>query len=69
MSEQESRGINKKLEELEAKINWFYGEEFRLDEATAKYKEAKGLAEEVLKDLDGLQNEIKVLAEDFTKEK
>ena len=38
-----------------------------LSEAVDKYKDAVGLAKEIEKDLDGLKNEIEVLAKDFSK--
>lgn len=59
--------INKKMEELNQKIGWFHTDEFKLDEATEKYKEAISLAEEIRDDLNNLKNEVDVLAEDFIK--
>lgn len=60
--------INEKIEELNEKVEWFYGEDFKLDEASEKYKEATKLAKEIESDLDNLKNEIKVIEEDFSKE-
>lgn len=60
--------ISEKLETLNDKIEWFYSDEFSLDEATAKYQEAAKLAKEVEKDLNELKNKIEVISEDFTKE-
>ena len=48
-------------------MEWFYSDDFKLEEASDKYKEAISLANEIKKDLDGLKNEIEVLAEDFSK--
>ena len=68
MSEtKKSKSINKKMEELNQKIGWFHTDEFQLDEATQKYKEAIALAEEIRDDLNNLKNEVDVLAEDFIK--
>lgn len=66
MSETET-SLNQKIEKIERDVEWFYSDEFKLEEATGKYKEAIELANEVEKDLDGLKNEIEVLSKDFTK--
>ena len=63
----EDRTIGQKIEQLEKSTDWFYSEEFNLDEATVKYKEAISLAKEVQKDLSDLQNEIEILDKDFSK--
>ena len=59
--------INQKIMELEKSTDWFYSDEFNLDDAVKKYKEAIALANELKEDLDGLKNEIEVLAENFSK--
>jgi exodeoxyribonuclease VII small subunit len=61
------KSLNQKIEELDGKVEWFYSDEFKLEEAVDKYKDAVGLAKEIEKDLDGLKNEIEVLAKDFSK--
>ena len=63
----EDRTLGQKIEQLEKSTDWFYSEEFNLDEATVKYKEAISLAKEVQKDLSDLQNEIEILDKDFSK--
>lgn len=64
----EKMNLNQKIEKLDGEVEWFYSDDFKLEEATAKYKEAVGLAKEIEKDLEGLKNEIEVLTEDFSKE-
>ncbi len=59
--------LNEKIAELDEKVEWFYSDEFKLEEATGKYKEALNLAKEVEKDLKELKNEIEILSEDFSK--
>ena len=59
--------LNQKIENLENQVEWFYSDEFSLDEATGKYKEAIELAKSIKKDLAELKNEIEILAEDFSK--
>ena len=63
----EKGSLNQKIEKLDAQVEWFYSDDFKLEEATGKYREAVKLAKEIEKDLDELKNEITVLAEDFSK--
>ena len=60
--------INEKIEELNERVEWFYGDDFKLEEASEKYKEATKLAKEIEEDLASLKNEIKIIEEDFSKE-
>lgn len=66
MSE-EKKSLNEKIAELDKKVEWFYSDEFKLEEAVENYKQAAGLAKEIEQDLTELKNEIEVLAEDFSK--
>ena len=61
----EKSNLNQKIEKLDAEVEWFYSDDFKLEEAVAKYKEALTLAKDVEKDLAELRNEIEVLNEDF----
>lgn len=63
----ETKTLSEKIKNLESQIDWFYSDEFELEKATEKYKEATKLAQELQKDLNDLQNEIEVLKEDFSK--
>ena len=63
----ESKTLTQKINDLEKSTDWFYSEEFSLDDAAKKYKEAIELAKEIQKDLSDLQNEIEILDEDFSK--
>ncbi|MBR3052386.1 exodeoxyribonuclease VII small subunit [Candidatus Saccharibacteria bacterium] len=63
----EEISLNQKITKLDAEVEWFYSDEFKLEEATARYKQAVGLAKEIEQDLSELKNEIEVLAEDFSK--
>lgn len=63
----EKKTINQKIETLDKQVEWFYSDDFKLEEATDKYKEAVKLAKEIEKDLNELKNEIEVLSEDFSK--
>lgn len=63
----EEKNLNEKIAELDKKVEWFYSDEFKLEEAVENYKDAAKLAKEIEKDLTDLKNEIEVLAEDFSK--
>ena len=64
MSEKET--INEKMAKLNENIEWFYGDDFSLDEATSKFKDSISLVNKIESDLNNLKNEIEVLAEDFS---
>lgn len=64
MSEKET--INQKIAKLDKDVEWFYGEDFSLDEAAIKFKKSIELVKEIETDLENLKNEITVLAEDFS---
>ena len=62
---QENKSISEKMSKLGELVAWFEGEEFELEVALDKYKEAEKLADEIEKDLSGLKNEITVLKQKF----
>lgn len=64
----EKKTISEKIKELDEKTSWFYSDDFELDKATEKYKEAIALARGIEKDLAELKNKIEVIEQDFTKE-
>ena len=63
----EKMNLNQKIEKLDGQVEWFYSDDFKIEEAVDKYKEAAKLAKEIEKDLNELKNEIEVLGEDFSK--
>lgn len=63
----ERMSLNQKIEKLDEEVEWFYSDDFKLEDATGKYKAAVKLAKEIEKDLNELKNEIEVLTEDFSK--
>ena len=63
-----TKAISEKIAELEQATEWFYSDEFKLDEAAAKYEAAVKLAREVEEDLNNLKNKIEVIEKDFTKD-
>ncbi len=58
--------INQKIAQLDQAVEWFYSDDFNLDEALERYQVAKTLGEEINQDLAKLKNQVEVLA-DFTK--
>lgn len=63
----EKLSLNQKIEKLDTEVEWFYSDDFKLDDAIDKYKSATKLAKEIEKDLKELKNEIEILSEDFSK--
>lgn len=63
-----AKTISDKISELKTGVEWFYSDDFKLEEASEKYKALTTLAKEIESDLDGLKNEIEVIEEDFSKE-
>lgn len=59
--------IAEKMAKLDNSVEWFYSENFVIDQALDKYKTASNLADEISRDLEQLKNEVEVL-EDFTKD-
>lgn len=59
--------LNQKITKLDGEVEWFYSDEFKLENAAEKYKSAVVLAKDIEKDLKELKNEIEVLSEDFSK--
>lgn len=66
MSQTESKSLNHKIAQLDESIEWFYGEDFSLDQAIEKYQAATKLAQSIEQDLSELKNQVEVVA-DFTK--
>ena len=64
---QEKRTLNDKIEEFNKYMDWFYSDEFNLDEVESRYEKSIRLAKEIRQDLDKLSNKIEILKEDFTK--
>lgn len=58
--------ITQKIAQLDEAAEWFYGDDFALDQALAKYQQAAKLASEIQQDLEQLKNQVEVI-EDFTK--
>lgn len=65
MSEKSSETVSKKLAKLSELVAWFESDDFVLEEAVERFKEAQKLADDVDADLSKLKNEITVLKKKF----
>ena len=68
MSDKSNETVAKKIAELSELVAWFESDEFVLEEAVERFKEAEKLADEIETDLSGLKNEITVLKKKFDEE-
>lgn len=66
MSQTANKSISNKIATLDQAVEWFYGDDFTLDQAVKKYQSATKLAQEIEQDLSELKNQVEVLA-DFAK--
>ena len=64
----EKQTISQKIAQLDELTDWFYSDEFALDQATVKYRAATDLVKEIEQDLKNLKNEIEVIDKDFAKD-
>ncbi len=59
--------LEAKIAQLNQDVEWFYDEDFQLDQALEKYRAATELAQEIERDLTELKNSVEVIG-DFTKD-
>lgn len=60
--------INEKMRKLDELLAWFDGDEFELEKAVDKFKEAEELAGRIENDLAEMKNTITVISERFDRE-
>ena len=60
------KSVGTKIEHLNQNLEWFYGDDFKLEEAVKKYQEAAELAKDIEKELETLKNQIEVISKDFS---
>ncbi|NCQ53918.1 hypothetical protein COV88_01965 [Candidatus Saccharibacteria bacterium CG11_big_fil_rev_8_21_14_0_20_41_19] len=63
-----NKSIFEKTTELSKLITWFDSEEFSLEEAIDKFKQAEKLAASIELDLSSLKNEIQIVKQRFDSE-
>ncbi len=64
----ENKTIQAKTAELAQLVAWFDSEDFTLETALDKFKEAEALAETIEKDLTALKNDIQIVKQKFDSE-
>lgn len=62
---QKNNSISQQLAKLDEIVAWFESDDFELEQAMAKYKEAEALSQEIETELSELKNEITVLKQKF----
>ena len=62
---QKNNSITQQLAKLDEIVAWFESDDFELEQAMAKYKEAEALSQEIETELSELKNEITVLKQKF----
>lgn len=63
-----NKTITEKTAELSGLVAWFDSDDFTLETALDKFKEAEKLAAEIEKDLESMQNDIQVVKQKFDQE-
>ncbi len=61
----ENKSIQDKISELSQLVSWFDSDDFTLETAIDKFKEAELLAETIEKDLTALKNDIQIVKQKF----
>ena len=65
MSQNDNKTITQKMNELTELVAWFESDEFEIEKALDKYRDAEKLAAEIEHDLSALKNEVTVLKQKF----
>lgn len=60
--------IQEKIAELDKVVAWFESDEFELEKASAKLKEAAKLAADIETDLNAVANDIQLVKKSFATE-
>ncbi len=63
-----NKTISEKTTELNEMVAWFDSDEFNLEAALDKFKQAEALAVEIEKDLTSLKNDIQIVKQKFDSE-
>ena len=54
----QNQTIKQRVAKLDEVLLWFESEDFNVEDAVLKYEEAKNLAEDVIKDLNQIKNNL-----------
>jgi len=67
-AQNDERPLREMLDEFEAIVAWFNGEDLDVEAASAKFEEGSKLAEEIRRKLAEEKNKIEVIEKNFAKE-
>lgn len=68
MSTKSNQSLEQQMQQLDELLQWFDQDDFDLEQAVAKYKQAEEITGQIRQRLSELKNEITVLKESFDKE-
>jgi exonuclease VII small subunit len=68
MSKENKATVTEKTAQLSKLVAWFDGEDFELEQALNKFKEAEKLASEIEHDLLSLKNDIEIVKSKFSED-
>lgn len=60
-----SETINDKIIRLNSLVSWFESDDFTVEKAIEKYRQAEALAKDIERELNEFKNEVKVLKQNF----
>jgi exonuclease VII small subunit len=66
MSDENNQSVSEKTAKLSDLVSWFDSDEFELEQALDKFKEAEKLASEIEHDLSVLKNDIEIVKAKFS---
>ena len=65
MSQQTNKSVSEKMAQLGGLVAWFESDEFALEDAIKKFREAEELAKSIENDLKNIKNDINVIKKRF----
>ena len=68
MAKKDDTTIQTKLAQLDQLVEWFDGDEFQLEPASIKLKQAAALAKDIEHDLQSVSNDIQQIKQSFASE-
>lgn len=68
MSKNNDKTIQDKIDDLDKLVAWFDGDDFQLEQASEKLKQAAALATEIENDLQSIANDIQIVKQSFASE-
>lgn len=61
----DNKTIQQKIDQLDQAVAWFESDDFELEQASAKLKEAAKLAADIEHDLENVANDIQIVKKSF----